>query len=420
MSRYMRPVPAKRIACMGLSLILSFSALTVVQGSLTGTLAYASSSTKAKIKSKEAEAAQVRKQLEDLGAQADETNDLIYELERNLEETKQQIKELQEEQRLTQAELNDTQQRLSERIAAHYIAGQSSLLTVLIGADNFEDFVSRVQYMQAMSDSESRMIIKSKELKLKLAELSQALKQRKEEEESLIEQNKQRAAELDSYMQEAQKILSGIDSELQALIEKQRQEEEAAMRAAYEAKLKAAQAQLSNAKTKLSAAQEAERKAAQEAAADPQNKEKQAALKRAQEARKNAQGAITTATHERASVLDVARGYIGTPYAGVEGGLDCSGLVSSVYRQKGVQLPRSSAAQWAAAQSQGWSVSLNALSPGDLVFYRRKGSDKIGHVAIYAGNGKVVQAYHPGRNADEGNMNMSNWDIVGAGRPPMK
>lgn len=415
-----RRVSGRHIAYLGLSLVLGCSTFVAVGLGSSVNSAYASSSTKAQIKSKEAQAAEIRKQLEDLGAQADETNDLIYELERSLEETKAQIVEIKGEQEATQHELNQIQKRLGNRIAANYMAGQSSILTVLIGADNFEDFVSRMQYVQALSDSESRMIITSKDLKKKLSELAVELRTRQDEEEALINQSKKRAEELAFYMAEASKILSGIDAELQALMEKQRQEEEAAMRAAYEAKLKAAQAKVNNAQSNLNAAREAERKAQEAVSADPTNKEKQAALKRAQEATKKAQGMITTATNERSSVLDVARGYIGTPYAGVEGGLDCSSLVSSVYRQKGVQLPRSSAAQWAAAQSQGWSVDLNALSPGDLVFYRKKGSSNVGHVAIYAGNGKVVQAYHPGRSAGEGNMNMSNWDIVGAGRPPMK
>ncbi len=375
------------------------------------------SSTKAKIKTKQEQASQVRRQLEDLGAQADEANDAIYELEQQLAETEQHIKEIVEQQLQTQEELNDTQKRLGTRVAANYMAGQSSLLSVLMGAESFDDFVSRVQYIQAISDSEAQMIQRAKELKKQLEELNTALNQRKAEEESLIDENKQKAAELELYMQEAQKILNSIDAELQALIEQQRKEEEARAQAAYQARLQAAKNKVNRAQNSYQQAQEAQRKAEAEAKADPNNKEKQKAAQAAAEATKKAKAAITTATNEHQGIVDVARTYIGTPYAGVSGGLDCSGLVSAVYKQKGVNLPRSSAAQWAAAQSEGWSVDLNSLSPGDLVFYRKKGSNRVGHVAIYAGNGKVVQAYHPGRNADEGSMNMSNWDIVGAGRP---
>jgi cell wall-associated NlpC family hydrolase len=77
-------------------------------------------------------------------------------------------------------------------------------------------------------------------------------------------------------------------------------------------------------------------------------------------------------------------------------GVDCSGLVQQVYKQLGVNLPRSSYEQAKA----GKVVSMGSLLPGDLVFYNTGSRDPNGigsmsHVAIYIGNGQVVHA--PGR-----------------------
>ncbi len=68
-------------------------------------------------------------------------------------------------------------------------------------------------------------------------------------------------------------------------------------------------------------------------------------------------------------------------------GADCSGFVMSVYAKYGVSLPHSSASQ----ANYGRTVSASEAQPGDLFFYGR-GGKRIGHVAIYIGNGQIVHA----------------------------
>jgi cell wall-associated NlpC family hydrolase len=68
---------------------------------------------------------------------------------------------------------------------------------------------------------------------------------------------------------------------------------------------------------------------------------------------------------------------------------DCSGLTSGAWRSAGVKLPHSAKAQF----RRGKKVSRKNLRRGDLVFFY----NGISHVAIYAGNGKVVHAARPGK-----------------------
>lgn len=68
---------------------------------------------------------------------------------------------------------------------------------------------------------------------------------------------------------------------------------------------------------------------------------------------------------------------------------DCSGLMLAAYRQVGISLPHSSAAQ----AGRGHSVSKSKLRPGDLVFFAHGG--RIYHVAMYIGGGKIVHARQP-------------------------
>jgi cell wall-associated NlpC family hydrolase len=70
-------------------------------------------------------------------------------------------------------------------------------------------------------------------------------------------------------------------------------------------------------------------------------------------------------------------------------GFDCSGLVSSVYRQLGVTLPRDALDQ----SRVGPAVSRSGLRPADLVFFSSNGRRSgIHHVAMYVGHGRIVQA----------------------------
>jgi cell wall-associated NlpC family hydrolase len=98
----------------------------------------------------------------------------------------------------------------------------------------------------------------------------------------------------------------------------------------------------------------------------------------------DASGAAATAIHY--AMAQVGKAYV----YGAAGpnAFDCSGLMMMAWAQAGIGLPHSSSAQY----GMGRHVASSDLQPGDLVFYY----SPISHVAMYIGNGLIVEAANPG------------------------
>jgi cell wall-associated NlpC family hydrolase len=101
------------------------------------------------------------------------------------------------------------------------------------------------------------------------------------------------------------------------------------------------------------------------------------------------------------TMLSAAISRRGMPYiwgAAGPSSFDCSGLVQWSFAQAGIVMPRVAADQ----ALSGPAVPVSQLAPGDLLFYHTDPTAPgyISHVAIYLGNGWMVQAPEPGRDVE--------------------
>jgi cell wall-associated NlpC family hydrolase len=99
------------------------------------------------------------------------------------------------------------------------------------------------------------------------------------------------------------------------------------------------------------------------------------------------------------AAVNFALGQLGKPYLWGGNGpdsYDCSGLTKAAWSTVGISLPRVANDQY----NFGTKVGLDQLLPGDLVFYATDLNDprSIHHVAIYLGDGAMVEAPYTGAN----------------------
>ncbi len=84
-------------------------------------------------------------------------------------------------------------------------------------------------------------------------------------------------------------------------------------------------------------------------------------------------------------LVSYAQQFVGNPYVwggnSLTNGCDCSGFVKLIFEHYGITTPRYSQS----FKTSGQPVSYNNMKAGDVVVYP-------GHVAIYMGNGKIVEA----------------------------
>lgn len=110
-----------------------------------------------------------------------------------------------------------------------------------------------------------------------------------------------------------------------------------------------------------------------------------------------------------------AYGALGCPYVwGGTGpcsdGYDCSGLVQAAWAAAGVSIPRTTYDQWASLPQ----VPIADIKPGDLLLYNGES-----HVAMYVGDGYIIDAPHTGADVEKIPMDTSWYadTLDGAVRP---
>jgi cell wall-associated NlpC family hydrolase len=131
------------------------------------------------------------------------------------------------------------------------------------------------------------------------------------------------------------------------------------------------------------------------------------------------------------AIVQEAVSRLGDPYSKSKRGtgdyVDCSYLAQWAYKQEGIDIPGTAAAQAKYCYENGYTISKDELQPGDLIFWTKHSSTagrwhNIHHVGIYAGDGKIVEAKNNKNGVEVDNIwgeegSGGDWEIVMYARP---
>lgn len=301
------------------------------------------------------------------------------------------------ERRLDTAKRESDQLRARVRSRAALLYRQAGTGAPLaeLDADTFQEAGARAKYSAAAAERNASLVadltVAREMLEGRRAELDRMRADAQAEEERLAAARR----DVEAAQAEQQELLSQVEGEIAELV----RQEEARRRAEAERR----------------AREEMERRRQQEAAA------REAAAREAAERETGGGGSSAPAPStpppnvpapnaQAATAVATAQAQLGDPYHyGASGpdAFDCSGLTMYAWAAAGVGLPHSSRAQFASLPH----VPMDALAPGDLVFY----GSPIHHVGMYVGGGQMIHAPQTGDVVKYSSIYRS--DFAGAARP---
>ena len=100
----------------------------------------------------------------------------------------------------------------------------------------------------------------------------------------------------------------------------------------------------------------------------------------------------TSSSAKGTEIVEYAKTLLGCKYVAggtnPSKGFDCSGFTQYVFKHFGISLNRASTAQI----NNGKAVDKSDLQPGDILIFKNRANNAIGHVAIYIGNNQMIHA----------------------------
>ena len=154
-----------------------------------------------------ADLANARTNLEQIGQKVEDLSGDLETLVTELDNTEYEI--MVKEQKIAQ-----NQETLASFVAADYKGGATELLSIILGSTSFDDTVSRIRYVQKISDAQTNAIDEIKSAK-------EDLEERKAYQQSTLDDTQAKLDELNSQRSSAASLVESLDAEVKAQLEKE-------------------------------------------------------------------------------------------------------------------------------------------------------------------------------------------------------
>lgn len=363
----------------------------------------------------------------------------LQEVKTNLSNVQTEIEATKTEISEKEAELKVAQEELSGRLSDSYKRGDASLLSVILGANDFSELFSRMFYANKIAERDQQAIDAVRAAKSELESKQEDLAKQEAEQKQLVADQQQQTDTVAARVNAQQTFYSGLDNQL-----KEQLAEEEALRIAQEeyAKQQAAQQQNNGSSSNNNSSSNGSNSgsnsgnagnaggnggntsAGNQQPSQPQQPNQPQTPSQPETPSKPSKPSTpdygSNSGNAPSSVVDIALAQVGKEYVYGTAGpntFDCSGLVSYSYAQVGYSITHWSQGQFNLVQSKGHLVrSTSSLKPGDLVFWGYSATS-IYHVGIYIGGGRYVHASMPGVGVVTATLNTGSSTYMGGGSP---
>lgn len=325
------------------------------------------------IRAQQAHERTVLAQVNAIGDKLQAVQDREWNANQQLTLVKQSLVRNQYRLHVARGNLHSAQKRLEARLYSLYVNGSPSTVDVIAGAHSISQLIDRAESAQVLSNQDAQLGEQALSFQRSVQARERQLKQLKQKREEAVREIEAEHATVLSELRHQRQLLASIHTTISQLQAQEAARERAAKAAALER--------------------------LREAAAARKARERAAAVQ-AQQAPTSTPTSTPTIVPPPVSIpvgnggaghpqaASIALQYLGVPYSwggASPSGFDCSGLVMYVYARLGISLPHYTVAQWNA------TTRISSPAPGDLVFF-----NGLGHVGIYIGGGRFVDAPHTG------------------------
>lgn len=319
--------------------------------------------------------------IDSLAAELKDCQNSLDENEGNLQKLATEIVNKEQEITQTTQKLDAAKEVLSKRVRSSYKSGVASMLELIMGSTSMEDLVSRIHYMDSVSQEDARTINDVRDLSRELASQKSALEEQQAKEKAQGEKLQSQIDDIQSKLSEAQSYYNSLSAEAQAAIQKQAENTDS--QAAYV--IGAIQENSDN--TQSAAGNSSAQSNNQN---DDHNDDH------------NDGGSSSTPSPSRSNSYSDAGGpvanayqFLGKGYRYIwgssnpsNGGFDCSGFTQYIFRLSGYSISRTTWTQRDEIKAKGnWKTSPSQLVAGDLVFF-----NGCNHVGIYVGGDQFIHS----------------------------
>lgn len=342
------------------------------------------------------------KQLNTLGAAAEQAGNDLATVTSELEDTKAQIEQTQSDIEEEQKQLEANQSELGILVSDQYKTGGASVVTLLLSSGSFSSLISNVHYADKAAEHQQNMITETRALKESLEQKKTDLEEQQKKQEELVSEQQKKSDAANAAVAEAQSYYDQLSTEVKQKIAEE--EEAARKKAEEEARAQAAaiqqQAQQSGNNGGSSGGNGGSTGNAGSSSGNSSSgnngsggsssgsSSTSGGSSSGGSASVAPSGSASAMVQRAYSVIGSGYSYTGYKWTGSTSTswFTCSGLVDYAMGYG----PWSNSPATFRSKVRYLTYDVNSLSYGDLVFF--KSGSRISHVGIYIGSGRMIDS----------------------------